>query len=82
MLARRKALSLVELAAVRRIVRKISAKKNLFLETGWYRSCKRIPVSKQGFLLFLKGVSNGEVQTWYAQASYRIRKRMGKNLAE
>lgn len=29
----------------------LSAKKNLFLETGWYRPRKWIPVCEKGFLI-------------------------------
>jgi hypothetical protein len=32
----------------------ISAKKNLFLETGWYRPSNRIPVSTKGFFVCKK----------------------------
>ncbi len=39
---------------MRRHGKQLSAKKNLFLETGWYRPSHRIPVSKQGFFVLRK----------------------------
>lgn len=45
----------VEPGVKRYVKAKVSAKKNLFLETGWYRPNYRIPVSTKGFFCFKKG---------------------------